>query len=51
MRQNWLPLPRLRIGPTFRATFGFERYFAVVLNACGTPTMSASIISARSRKF
>jgi hypothetical protein len=50
-RQNWLPLPRLRIGPTFRATFGFERYFAVVLNACGTPTMSASIISARSRKF
>ena len=28
-----------------------ERYFAVVLNACGSPTMSASIMSARSRKF
>ena len=29
----------------------FKRYFAVVLNACGLPTMSASIMSARSRKF
>ena len=27
------------------------RYFAVVLSACGVPTISASIISARSRKF
>jgi hypothetical protein len=49
-RHNWRPLPRVRTGPNFEPP-SFKRYFAVVLNACGTPTISASIMSARSRKF
>src|ERR1700687_1855475 len=35
----------------FRATLRFANYFAVVLSDCGVPTMRASIMSARSRKF
>ena len=49
-RHNRQSLPRVRTGPNFEPP-SFRRYFAVVLNACGAPTMSASIISARSRKF
>ena len=37
-------------GP-LRATLGLERYFAVVLKACGEPTITASIMSARSRRL
>src|SRR6187200_3472840 len=45
------PIPRFPPRPTFEPPSLRERYFAVVLSDCGVPTMSASIILARSRKF
>jgi hypothetical protein len=47
---SFMPVPRVRPERNFEPPFA-SRYFAVVLSACGVPTISASIISARSRKF
>ena len=46
-----MPFPRVMPERNFEPPLRFTRYFDVVLSACGVPTISASIISARSRKF